>query len=412
MTTSSETSGEAGRLLTADAVRTAAERIFALAEAGKLAHFTLDMARLDPLADRVVEEIARTAGEEGAPFHACWRNFAAGGHDRWEMLAAYRQWPGVRGMGRAAFDLAFLAALLGAGPGSEWRYREETTGEKFSGAEGLAVATLSMFASGLFSADPLDPLRADATALARLTDAELADGLQVTDDNPLGGFAGRATLLRRLGETVALRDDVFAVDEDLRPGCLFDRLIEEAGDNALEAAGILDAVLGAIAPVWPERVAIDDIPLGDTWPFSALGDGKAGLVPLHAMAQEIAYSLVEPLIWAGVDVGKFDGLTGIADPAHGALFLEAGVLLPRDRADLSKPHGPADAFTVEWRALTVALVDRLADRVRALAGLDADGLPIACVMQGGTLPLARKIALEKPAATELPLGFAADGTVV
>lgn len=415
--TTEKAPGAASGLLSAAAVRQRCAAMFDLGLAGKLEHFTLDVARLDALADQVAEMLSETAGENGAPFYGCWRSFEAGGHDRWSMLGAYRQWPEVREMGRAAFDLAFVTAILGADPGSDWRYHEAATGKDHTGADGLAIAALAMFAGGLFSAKTSDPLRADATALARLSDGEIASGLQHGPENPVAGFEGRCNLLRRLGEAVALRDDLFTAKDDPRPGGLFDLLFDEGQKAALAAGRILDAVLDGLVPIWPDRVAIDDIPLGDTWAHPALAEdaglaGGAALVPLHSMAQKLAYSLVEPLIWAGVDVVDFNDLTGLADLEHGGLFMDAGVILPRDAKALINQHDAGALFVVEWRALTVVLLDRLADRVRASAELDAEQLPLACIMQGGTAPLASKIALEKRGNDRPPLGLASDGTVI
>ena len=41
-------------------------------------------------------------------------------------------------------------------------------------------------------------------------------------------------------------------------------------------------------------------------------------------------------------------------------------------------------LVVEWRALTVALLDRIAVEMRRLLGLNADELPLARVLEGGT----------------------------
>ena len=55
-----------------------------------------------------------------------------------------------------------------------------------------------------------------------------------------------------------------------------------------------------------------------------------GLVPLHKLSQWLAYSLIEPLQWAGIEVTDIDGLTGLAEYRNGGLFIDTGVLTLRD----------------------------------------------------------------------------------
>ena len=65
---------------------------------------------------------------------------------------------------------------------------------------------------------------------------------------------------------------------------------------------------------------------------------------------------------------------------------------------------------VEWRALTVALLDELAPLVRGRLGVDATQLPLACVLEGGTWAAGR--ALSQRARGGLPpLSIVSDGTV-
>ena len=99
------------------------------------------------------------------------------------------------------------------------------------------MASLAMFASGAFSADPHQPLRADADVLASLTVDDLKRGLQVSDSNPLVGLEGRADLLRRLGALVASKPDVFGRLDTPRPGGLFDRLAMLADNQRAACAG-------------------------------------------------------------------------------------------------------------------------------------------------------------------------------
>jgi hypothetical protein len=72
---------------------------------------------------------------------------------------------------------------------------------------------------------------------------------------------------------------------------------------------------------------------------------------------------------------------------------------------------PSDEAVIEWRALTVTLLDELAPRVRALLGLDETQLPLAAMLEGGTWAAGREIAAERRAGGDPPLTIASDGTV-
>jgi Protein of unknown function (DUF1688) len=68
-------------------------------------------------------------------------------------------------------------------------------------------------------------------------------------------------------------------------------------------------------------------------------------------------------------------------------------------------------LVVEWRALTVALLDRLAQLLRSRLGIDEQSLPLAKVLEGGTWAAGRAIAKEKRADGSPPLNIVSDGTV-
>ncbi len=194
--------------------------------------------------------------------------------------------------------------LLDAGAGPDWRYRDSATGLVLARSEGLALASLRLFESGALSTAPGDPLRADAEALAHLQANLLAEVFQVSDDNPLVGLEGRAALLRRLGARIKARPDLFARADSPRPGGLFDALVARAEGDRLAAPVILEVLLEALGPIWPDRLTLDGTPLGDTWPHPAIqrGDATNGLLPLHKLSQWLAYSLIEPLQGAGMVV--------------------------------------------------------------------------------------------------------------
>jgi hypothetical protein len=305
-----------------------------------------------------------------------------------------------------------VSVFLDAGAGPTWRYRSKS-GLAIGRSEGLGLASLAMFESGIFSANPHDPLRADADVLANLSIADLERGLQVSDENPLVGLQGRVDLLRNLGKLVASRPDVFGRHDTPRPGGLFDRLAARAENGPLPAPVILSELLQQLGPIWPSRLTLGGIALGDCWRHPALitDDATNGLVPLHKLSQWLAYSLIEPLQTAGIHVTDIGGLTGLAEYRNGGLFVDSGVLAFRDSQDARREHEVSSTLVVEWRALTVALLDRLASGMRERLGLDAVSLPLAKILQGGSWAAGRQLARERRTDASPPVKVISDGTV-
>lgn len=404
---------EALALLSAEAVRDRAGRMLALAEADALPHFKLNLDRLGSVADLVIATIRSNYPDGNVPFHARWRHFVVAGEDRWAAIAQAAAWTDAASRARSEFDLAIVSVLLDAGAGPDWRYHDAMTGQRIGRSEGLALASLDMFAAGIFSASSAEPLRADAERLAALDVADLRRGLQVGEDNPLVGLEGRADLLRRLGAHIAAHADVFGRHDGPRPGGLFDHLTAAAVGGTLAAPEILRAVLRQLGPIWPSRLSLGGVPLGDCWRHPALvtDDATSGLVPLHKLSQWLSYSLIEPMQRAGLTVTAIDGLTGLAEYRNGGLFVDAGVLDFRDAADASRAHAVESSLVVEWRALTVALLDRLADLVRQRLGLDAEAFPLAKLLEGGTWAAGRRLAFERRPDGSPPVKVVSDGTV-
>jgi len=387
--------------------------MLALGRAGKLAHFDIDETRMAPAADIVAAVIRSNYPDLKVPLHARWRHFVFGGRDLWAETAAQASWRDAAARARAEFDLAIVSVLLDAGAGPGWTYRDAATGMTIGRSEGLALASLRMFAAGLFSADPRDPLRADAGRLVALTAGDLARGFQAGDRNPLAGLEGRAALLQRLGRVLQDKPDVFASHDAARAGGLFDHLAAQAHDGALPAPEILRALLIHFGHIWQNRLSLEGVPLGDTWRHSAIrrNDATNGLVPLHKLSQWLSYSLIEPLQRAGIAVCDVDGLTGLAEYRNGGLFIDAGVLCLRDPSAAAAPLPVDGELVVEWRALTVALLDALLPLVLARLGVAADAFPLGALLEGGTWAAGRKLAAEKRPGGGPPLTVVSDGTV-
>ncbi|MFL7905439.1 URC4/urg3 family protein [Azospirillum argentinense] len=394
---------DVGWLLSADAVRQRAHAILAKAEHGDLAHFELRPERLLDAAALVAAVTRESYPDLDVPYHSRWRHFVVNGDDRWATLAA-----GLRAdadeIARIRFDLAVTSVLLDAGAGDRWRYRD-AAGVELARSEGLAIASFDLFRSGGFADDPVHaPLRADAAALSAMTETALARGFQAGPDNPLVGLEGRAALLRRLGSALTAAPGLFGTPG--RVGALYDALKAQAVDGTLPASAILDAVLRGLGPIWPGRIERGGINLGDSWTHSAVG-----LVPFHKLSQWLSYSLVEPLEGAGIAVTGLDRLTGLPEYRNGGLLVDSGVLVPKDPRLLTDELEVGDEAVVEWRALTVALLDRLADDVRARLGVPAESFPLAKVLQGGTWTAGRRIARERRPGGGPPIRIRSDGTV-
>jgi len=401
-------------LLNAEAVRDRAHRMLALGLDDKLPNFCVDLDRLDDAVGLVLSVMKENYPTLDVPFHSRWRHFVTWGFDRHADLA--EDFKDSTARARSDFDLAIISVLLDAGAGPQWRYHDPVTTGDLARSEGLAVASLNLFARGDFSfrrGDGADQLRVDADELANLDTETLRNGFQVTDSNPLVGLEGRAELLRALGRLVGQRPEIFARNDSPRPGGFFDYLVAKAGGGPIPAPLILSELLLQFGPIWPSRLTLGGVPLGDCWRHPSLitADATNGLVPLHKLSQWLAYSLIEPLQWAGIAVTDIDGLTGLAEYRNGGLFIDTGVLALRDPADAACQHDVASTLVVEWRALTVALLDRVADVLRHRLDMDATSLPLAKVLEGGTWAAGRQIAREKRADGSPPVKVISDGTV-
>jgi hypothetical protein len=419
---------DALRLLrTPAAIRTRCANITAAVAAGESPHFSLARAALPSVAQRVAGLTRERFPDLKIPYHSRWRHLEAGGVDRKRELDARLAGRTATAVARAHIDLVLVSVLLDAGAGPQWRYAEAASSSSYSRSEGLAVASFRAFMAGRFSSDAGDPYRVDAAALLRLNAAALAEIFQVSDSNPLVGLEGRAALLRRLGEALRAQPDMFTSAG--QPGHLFDALTHHPHAPRLRnhrpapatqlhphvsAARLLGALLDAFSGIWPQGQSLQaGVPLGDVWRHpQAGGEGaSAGWVPFHKLSQWLTYSLLEPFEWAGARVSGADELTGLPEYRNGGLLLDAGVIVPRDPQFATRSYTPADEWVIEWRALTVTLLDELAPLVRAELGLSAEQLPLACILEGGTWAAGRQIAAERRDGGAPPVRIDSDGTV-
>jgi hypothetical protein len=402
-------------LRTTVAVRDRAKQLLSRARQGESHWFIVDDGFFDSAANEVVSATRRRYPKLHIPLHSRWRHFEAGGVNRKAELDRLLAHLPRSLRGHALIDLAFVSVLLDAGAGPEWKYVEPATGQTFTRSEGLAVASFHAFVAGLFSSERNHPLQADAEGLRGLVTDHLASAFQVSDANPLVGIEERAILLRTLGEAMSEQPEAFG--EDGRPSGLFHHIVVPLGPEApptadVTAHDILSEILMTLSSIWPSANSIQTVPLGDCWRHSAVrGVGLSdGWMPFHKLSQWLTYSLIEPFEWSGVTVRKLDQLTALPEYRNGGLLIDSGLLRLRDEAAARQVWQPGDEIVIEWRAMTVALMDELARAVRQQLGLSEAQLPLARVLEGGTWAAGRELARRHRGGLP-PLLVASDGTV-
>lgn len=391
-------------ILSCEAIRNQTRKIFELAERGKT-NFHLHLEKLDEVCDFVIGVIKENYPNLKIPFHSRWGHFRVGNIDRVALLDKKLGSIDSLEMARIKLDLVITSVLLDAGAGDKWIYNENS--RSFGRSEGLGVASFHMFMAGKFSND--GSLKADAKKLTQITAKDIEEGFQVSPTNPLIGAKGRAGLLKSLGECVLSKPQVF---KDARPGNIIDHLIAKYG-REFNAEDILKAVLYHFGNIWPARLQMEGVNLGDVWHYPPLGNQNdlSALVPFHKLSQWLTYSLIEPMLEAGIKVKNVDKMTGLAEYRNGGLLLDSGLVSLKDTKLASVAHRPSSEVIIEWRALTVVLLDLMADNIRNKLGFSAAEFPLAKVLEGGTWWAGRKLAKQARADSSPPLKLDSDGTV-
>ena len=366
------------------------------------------------------------------PPHGRWQHFEVGGRPRITQLL--QSWPSSLDSTertRRIVDLFLVSVLLDAGAGNQWSYTSKENSKKYSRSEGLAVASLEMFKTGLFSSDPSNPHQVDAGALIKLTADQLARGMQVSDTNPMSGLEGRAALLTRLGGALRSRTDMFG--KAARPGNMVDYLISHP-DTVAAAVPVVplpvlwEVLMDGLSSIWPAtRTNIEGVSLGDAWPCTAMPSAGTweNIVPFHKLTQWLCYSIMVPMTklmsmqFAGTEL-----MTGLPEYRNGGLFVDTGLLtlkkgdtdrglkfyhnhMPNTSVEVVPMFEPSDDVVVEWRSVTVGFLDELLPVVNK--GLGAD-LNLAQMLEAGTWKGGRETAeLSRPITKGPPIGILSDG---
>ncbi|RDB28169.1 Uracil catabolism protein 4 [Hypsizygus marmoreus] len=422
---------KAAYLRTLPAIRERCGRVFELAKEGKLQYFDYHPEKEEDVAKFCIEIMKRDYGSDFSSIkpHGRWRHLDSG---IGRVLPEIAKWH-ARDDGldpkeeiKRSVDLFIVSVLLDAGAGNQWTYHEKSSGMKFTRSEGLGVASIHMFDQGFFSSDPEQPYRVDAEGLARVTVEKTAAAMQVDESNPMVGIDGRTSLLINLSEALKASPQFFG--EEGRLGNIVDFLESQSKVDGktriVPLSALWHALIEGLNPIWPSRFKLGNVSLGDVWPCPALKASSPtegdDLVPFHKLTQWITYSLVE--VFDKIAKWKIDGLedlTGLPEYRNGGLFVDHGVLtlkpgaLPLDPKSNLPTALPSHPAIIEWRAMTVIELDRIADAIRKELGLAPDELSLTQVLEGATWKGGREIAKQKrPETGGPPIEIESDGTVL
>lgn len=151
-------------LLSLSSVR---ERCFKVQEAAmrnQLKHFDMDQSKLEEMVQFVISMIKRDYDTPAdIPVYGRWRHFDIGGRPRLNNLM--QTWSSLGQdkleQTKKLIDILVIAVLMDIKPCQTWTYTEKSTGRVFKRKDGIAIALLELFTSGVFSSDPTQPHRVD-----------------------------------------------------------------------------------------------------------------------------------------------------------------------------------------------------------------------------------------------------------
>ncbi len=379
-------------LLSPTAVRERSKKVYESALNGAT-HFEVHPEKIPEVAKFVLEVTRSNYPDLNIPFHSRWGHFQAGKIDRLKVLNEKLADFDAIEKTRIKIELAIVSVLLDAGAGMQWKLKDPFSAGTFSKSEGLAIASLDLFLKGAFHSQ--GKIGADSEGLKKFSKAKLEESFQVTAENPLLGIDGRVQLLNTLGKTF----------EGSRPGVLADEWVSKSKNGTLQAVEILKTILHKLGPIWPGRLTLNGINMGDVWSY------EGTLVPFHKLSQWMSYSLMEPLMEYGIKIENLDEMTGLPEYRNGGLLIDSGLIELRNPALVEKEHTPDSALIIEWRALTVTLLDLIGNEVRNLLGKTKEELPLVKILEGGTWHSGRRLAASLRTDGGPPLKIKSDGTV-
>lgn len=389
-------------LLSLQAVREQTQRLLRTAENDGLSCFHYNPDTTEYVVQYVLRTILERAPDLNIPNHSRMNHFNIGNVQRIEKLNK----PNSKiEYIKIVFECVFLSVLLDAGAGSNWSFIEPGSNQKFTRSEGLGLATFYGFLTGAFS-DP-ESKHVTSESLKKLNLETFKKIFQISESNQLVGLEDRLLLVHRLSECLYRKPAFFGPEKRL--GNIIDRMILTSEKELISSKTIFNVIMAAFSDLWGYGAILEGQHLGDVWHYSKFGsDFEKSLIPFHKLTQWLCYSIIDMLETMGYQINDQSLLTGLAEYRNGGLIVDTGILIPRRPNDLLTPHAVNSDFIIEWRAMTVALLDIIADKLRNELNYP---LSLSQVLEGGTWWAGRKIALEKRNSFEPPIKIRPNGIV-
>jgi hypothetical protein len=193
---------------------------------------------------------------------------------------------------------------------------------------------------------------------------------------------------------------------------MVDYLLAHTQGNKVELEHLWHVCSDGLNSIWPMQP--NGIIRGDVWTHSSLKTDEPGsdLVPFHKLTQWLVYSLVDAIeLVLGVEVSGTSALTCLPEYRNGGLLVDAGVISLKDASWLEHEVNVGTELIVEWRALTIVLIDKLAEELRRRLSMPSVDLPLGSVLEGGTWHAGRALAKELRTDGSSPIRIRLDGTV-
>ena len=360
-----------------DVIRERAWMLLAAAERGQSDHFVPSAEAIGTvavaLADSIRADDAAVKGTAPPPLANLWHGMRR--HQPGALAALGDALAGGDGLERArsGADLAALHRII------------EPIG--LDASSPALDALVRHFAAGGWSG------RAGAVALDApgIRRALAGDGAVAIPDALMAKLAegGRRQRLEQLAAGLERAPDQLGLDG--RFGSLLEGLVAESagsggiGDSTgqIPAQLLVDRLAPLIDPITASTVRIGGSLAGDVWrhPLAWAEDRSRELVPFHSLLLALVLDLVEPLEEASAPLADLDQLPVPADRVLAAQMLRLGLVRSRHPAVARLRHPPGSDIVVELRALSVALCERLADRLRAELGRTAHDLPVVQIVE-------------------------------